>query len=130
MNVRLLSKVLAILAVSWALPVFAQKPVYLCGGTYTDQPCKEGREVDIAPTRGLNAMSGKKQESSEVMQERIRESSERARQKGAQEAQRLIRCAELRRQRVAMDSASQDKKLVDTRLMIREEQFKLNCSRT
>ena len=40
----------------------AQKPVYLCGKVYTDQPCKEGREVDINPTRGAHSMSGTRRE--------------------------------------------------------------------
>ena len=91
---------LAMLALAFGSGVQAQKPVYLCNGVYTDQPCKAGKEVDIAPTRGLDSMSGQRRESLQVMQERMTESSARAQKKGEEEAQRLMRCAALRRQRL------------------------------
>lgn len=28
----------------------AQQTVFLCNGTYTDQPCKGGREINVLPT--------------------------------------------------------------------------------
>lgn len=36
----------------------ANQTVYLCKGVYTDQPCKDGREVDILPTEGADKLSG------------------------------------------------------------------------
>jgi hypothetical protein len=113
-----------------ALPALGQKPVYLCGKVYTDQPCKEGREVDITPTRGADSMSGKSRESSEATMERIGGASQKATERGMQEATRLIRCDELRRRREAIDRAGKDAGMGDQRFSIRKEQFKLSGSRT
>lgn len=49
----------------------AQQTVHLCDGTYNGKPCKGGKEVDIAPTRGAHSMSGTKRQSTEARHERV-----------------------------------------------------------
>lgn len=39
----------AIFAVLWAATVGARAEVYRCGSTYTQEPCKGGRTVDVSP---------------------------------------------------------------------------------
>lgn len=86
-----------------ASAVHAQKPVYLCGKVYTDQPCKDGREVDIAPTRGAHSMSGQRRESTEAAMEGISRNTDAALKKGMREGAVLMRCGDLQRQRAAID---------------------------
>jgi hypothetical protein len=103
--------------------------VYLCDGTYTDKPCKGGREVAVAPTRGAHSMSGTKRESREAVMERVSRDVEKSYQNGMQQAADNIRCDQLRRQREALDRASQSAARDDQRFRIREEQFALKCRR-
>ncbi len=107
----------------------AQKPVYQCSGVYTDKPCKGGREVDIAPTRGAHSMSGTRRESSEAVVERVTRDMDKAQAQGFKEGSEFMRCDELRRRREAIDTLGQPDFLKDERFKIREEQFKLNCRR-
>lgn len=120
--------VLSIILASAAV-ASAQKPVYLCDGTYTDQPCQGGREVDIAPTRGAHSMSGERRESTEAVMENALQRSQAAREKGLRQAQELLRCQDLRRRREAIDRGGRTQALDGERLRVREEQFALNCRR-
>lgn len=108
----------------------AQQPVYLCGGTYTDQPCKGGKEVDIAPTRGAHSMSGTRRESTEAILEGASQRSRDATVKGQKQGADLLRCAQLYRQRLAIDRAGKAAANDGERFKIREEQFALKCRRT
>jgi hypothetical protein len=109
---------------------FAQQPVYLCNGVYTDKPCKDGREVDINPTRGAHSYSGTRRESTEAVLERINRDMDRAGAEGVKQANEIIRCEELRRQRSAIDASGQADALKELRFSIREEQHRLRCKRT
>ena len=68
-----------LLALIFGTIAHAQKPVYLCEGVYPDKPSKNGREVDIAPTRGAHSMSGSKRERSEAVIDRVNRDMEKAR---------------------------------------------------
>ncbi|KQP22361.1 hypothetical protein [Pseudorhodoferax sp. Leaf267] len=120
---------IAIAAGALAASAGAQQTVYLCDGTYTDKPCKGGKEVDIAPTRGAHSMSGKRRESTEAVVERIRENNQAAYQKGMKQAQDNMRCDQLRRRREVIDRSKATEALDGERLHIREEQFALKCRR-
>lgn len=109
----------------------AQPPVYRCAdGTYTDQPCAGGREVDIAPTRGAHSMSGTRRESREAVMEGVQSDIAKSHAKGAKQAQDIMRCEHLRRRREALDRAGQAGAMDGERLRLREEQFALKCKRT
>lgn len=129
LNAHMRTYVLTIILATACVAASAQKPVYLCDGTYTDKPCKGGREVDIAPTRGAHSMSGTKRESHEAVMERVSRDVEKAQAKGLQQGQDAMRCAELRRRREAIDRAGQAAARDDERFRIREEQFALKCRR-
>ena len=123
------SIVLAIMLAGTCWGASAQKPVYRCDGTYTDKPCKGGREVDITPTRGAHSMSGTRRESREAVMERVSRDVEKSYQKGMQQAAENFRCDQLRRQREAIDRTNQSAALDDQRFRIREEQFALKSQR-
>ena len=108
----------------------AQQPVYLCGGVYTDQPCKDGREVDINPTRGAHSLSGKRRESSEAVMERLTRDMQKAQDEGWKRGTELMRCEDLRRKREAIDASGRPEQFKDQRFAIRQEQFRLKCKRT
>lgn len=48
----------AIFAVLWAVSAGVQAEVYRCGNTYTQEPCKGGRTVDVSPP--LSDLNGPK----------------------------------------------------------------------
>lgn len=128
---RLGNMVLPVLLIACvAGAAWAQKPVYQCGGIYTDKPCKDGKEVDIAPTRGAHSMSGTKRMSQEAQMEEMKRGFDKAQEEGARQARQLRRCGELHREREAIDRAGQPEALKDRRFAIRQEQFQLNCRRT
>lgn len=56
---------IVLMAVSTTASAWTQ-PVYKCGNSYSDEPCKGGREVDVLPTEGAHSMSGRKREPTEV----------------------------------------------------------------
>jgi hypothetical protein len=112
------------------VPTSAQKPVYLCNGVYTDNPCKDGKEVDIAPTRGVHSMSGQKRQSTEAAVADVQDQMNRAFERGNEEAKVLLRWDELRRRRERIDASGQTAIDKDERFAIRQEQFKLACKRT
>ena len=114
----------------FVLPAVAQKPIYLCNGTYIDKPCAGGREVDIRPTEGAHSMSGTRKQSQEAAIRDITGSMEKAREKGMQQGMSITRCNQLRQERIHLDSGQQSGELEGRRLAIRQEQFKLGCSRT
>jgi hypothetical protein len=113
-----------------AAPALAQQPVYLCSGVYTDKPCKDGREVDINPTRGAHSMSGTRRESNDAVMERITRDINKAQEEGVRQGSAIMRCEELRRQRAAIDKSGRAEDFKDQRFAIREEQFRLRCKNT
>lgn len=56
---------IALMAFSAAAGAWTQ-PVYKCGNSYSDEPCKGGQKVDVLPTEGAHSMSGTKRRSGEV----------------------------------------------------------------
>ncbi|PZQ00350.1 MAG: hypothetical protein DI587_08815 [Variovorax paradoxus] len=120
---------LAVIALCWSAVAGAQQPVYLCNGTYTDQPCKGGKEVDILPSRGAHSMSGTRKESGEAVRERVMRDIDSAYQKGIQQGRNSMRCDQLLRRRQALEKSSSVQDLDGERLRIREEQFALKCRR-
>ncbi len=118
---------LATLLLGAVLPATAQRTVYQCGGVYTDQPCANGREVNIAPTHGANSLSGKRQESPQVQMENLHQAMQDGQRKGAEQYQQIVRCNELKRRRESIDSADDPMPLKQERFAIRQEQFKLSC---
>jgi len=125
-----MKRIALVLALVAGTMAYAQKPVYQCDGVYTDKPCKNGREVDIAPTRGAHSMSGTKRQSTEAVMDQFNLDVQNAQSKGFKQANDMMRCDELRRRREAIDTLGQPDSLKDERFKIREEQFKLNCKRT
>lgn len=117
------------IALCWGAAVNAQQPVYLCNGTYTDQPCKGGREVDIVPSRGAHSMSGTRRESGEALRERAMQEVNTAIQKGHKQGLDVMRCDQLMRRRQVLDKSDGTQDLDGERLRIREEQFALKCRR-
>lgn len=113
-----------VLAVS---SVWAQQPVYLCDGTYTDRPCAHGKEVDILPTEGAHSLSGKKRQSQEAVMRDISRDIRTAQETGMKQAAVIIRCSQLQRERVQLDQTEKAGSLTDRRLAIRQEQFRLGC---
>ena len=111
-------------------PAQGQKPVYQCNGTYTDKPCAGGREVDILPTEGAHSMSGTRKQSQEAAIRDITRNMDKARDKGMQQGLTLTRCNQLRQERIRMDSGQLSGDLEGRRLAVRQELFKLGCSRT
>lgn len=120
----------AVIALCWSAVASAQQPVYLCNGTYTDQPCKGGKEVDILPSRGAHSMSGTRRESVEAVRERVARDVNSAYQKGIQQGRDNMRCEQLMRRRQALDRSGSATDLDGERLRIREEQFALKCRRS
>ncbi len=107
--------------------VWAQQPVYLCNGTYTDRPCANGKEVDILPTEGVHSLSGKKRQSQEAVMRDISRDIRTAQETGMKQAAVIIRCSQLQRERVQLDQTEKAGSLTDRRLAIRQEQFRLGC---
>lgn len=118
---------LAVMALCWFAVANAQQPVYLCNGTYTDQPCRGGKEVEIVPSRGAHSMSGTRRESREAVMEDIHRRSQAAQAKGLKQANDNLRCQDLRRRRMGIDKSGRSESLDGERLHIREEQFALRC---
>ena len=56
---------IVLMAISTAASAWTQ-PVYRCGNSYSDEPCANGKPVDILPTEGAHSMSGNKRLSTEV----------------------------------------------------------------
>lgn len=107
--------------------VMAQQPVYLCNGTYTDQPCPNGKEVDILPTEGMHSNSGKKRQSQEAAIRDVSRQIQQAQKQGLEQGLTLYRCAQLRQERMQLDRTDETGTLTGRRLTIRQEQFKLGC---
>ncbi len=107
--------------------VWAQQPVYLCDGTYTDRPCAHGKEVDILPTEGVHSLSGKKRQSQEAVMRDISRDIRSAQETGMKQAAVIIRCSQLQQERVQLDRTDKAGSLTDRRLAIRQEQFRLGC---
>lgn len=107
--------------------VWAQQPVYLCDGTYTDRPCAHGKEVDILPTEGVHSLSGKKRQSQEAVMRDISRDIRTAQETGMKQAAVIIRCSQLQQERMLLDRTDKAGSLTDRRLAIRQEQFRLGC---
>lgn len=107
--------------------VWAQQPVYLCDGTYTDRPCAHGKEVDILPTEGVHSLSGKKRQSQEAVMRDISRDIRTAQETGMKQAAVIIRCSQLQQERMQLDRTDKAGSLTDRRLAIRQEQFRLGC---
>ena len=105
--------------------VWAQQPVYLCDGTYTDRPCAHGKEVDILPTEGAHSLSGKKRQSQEAVMRDISRDIRTAQETGMKQAAVIIRCSQLQQERVQLDRTDKAGSLTDRRQAIRQEQFRL-----
>lgn len=106
---------------------FAQQPVYLCQGTYTDRPCENGKEVDILPTEGMHSMSGQKQQSQEAVMRDVNRQMNAAREKGLQQGMTMLRCSQLQQERLQIDKTDKAESLTERRLAVRQEQFRLGC---
>jgi len=107
--------------------VWAQQPVYLCDGTYTDRPCAHGKEVDILPSEGMHSPSGKKRQSQEAVMRDISRDIRTAQETGMKQAAVIIRCSQLQQERAQLDRTDKAGSLTDRRLTIRQEQFRLGC---
>ena len=107
--------------------VWAQQPVYLCDGTYTDRPCAHGKEVDILPTEGVHSLSGKKRQSQEAVMRDISRDIRTAQETGMKQAAVIIRCSQLQQERAQLDRTDKAGSLTDRRLTIRQEQYRLGC---
>ena len=107
--------------------VWAQQPVYLCDGTYTDRPCAHGKEVDILPTEGVHSLSGKKRQSQEAVMRDISRDIRTAQETGMKQAAVIIRCSQLQQERIQLDRTDKAGSMTDRRLAIRQEQFRLGC---
>jgi len=107
--------------------VWAQQPVYLCDGTYTDRPCAHGKEVDILPSEGMHSPSGKKRQSQEAVMRDISRDIRTAQETGMKQAAVIIRCSQLQQERAQLDRTDKAGSLTDRRLAIRQEQFSLGC---
>lgn len=119
-----------LLAIAGALvlaPAHAQRTVYLCDGTYTDQPCASGREVDVTPNQGANSLSGQRRESPEVQMDNLHRAAADGQRKGVELYRTITRCIELRDRRAYLDGTGQAETLKAERFAIRQEQFRLNC---
>ena len=106
---------------------WSQQPVYLCNGTYTDRPCANGKEVDIAPTEGMHSLSGQKRQSQEAVMRDVTRQMQAAQERGMQQGATIIRCNQLQQERMQLDRTDKAGSLTDRRLAIRQEQFKLGC---
>ncbi len=104
----------------------ANQTVYLCKGVYTDQPCKDGREVDILPTEGADKLSGKSQRSAEAHSRDNSRLIDQSIKKSFADADKSMRCEALIRERKAIDRMDG---LDERRFQIRQEQFALKCPR-
>jgi hypothetical protein len=107
----------------------AQQPVYRCNGTYTDQPCAGGREVDIRPTEGAHSMSGRKKQSLEAQLRDANRAADQAFNQGVKQANTAMHCQQLQKERMRLDRTSAGTELEGRRLEIRQQQFKLGCRR-
>lgn len=105
----------------------AQQTVYLCSGTYTDRPCKDGREIDIRPTEGAHSISGKRMLSTESQMRDLNQAIAECMAKGSAQYQILTRCDQLKHERESIDRPGSGFVDKDRRFAIRQEQFKLNC---
>lgn len=104
----------------------ANQTVYLCEGVYTDQPCKDGREVDILPTEGADKLSGKSRRSAQAHGRDTSRMVDQSIKKGFADADKSMRCEGLIRERKAIDrSGGSDKR----RFEVRQEQFAWKCPR-
>lgn len=113
----------------WGPHATAQQPVYRCNGTYTDQPCAGGREVDIHPTEGAHSMSGKKKQSLEAQLRDANRSADQGLNKGVKQANTAMQCQQLQKERTRLDKTGTGTELEGRRLEIRQQQFKLGCRR-
>ncbi len=86
--------------------------------------------MDILPTEGAHSMSGTRKQSQEAAIRDITRNMDKARDKGMQQGLTLTRCNQLRQERIRMDSGQLSGDLEGRRLAVRQEQFKLGCSRT
>lgn len=107
----------------------AQQPVYRCNGTYTDQPCAGGHEVDIRPTEGAHSLSGRKKQSLEAQLRDATRSADQGFNKGVQQAHTAMKCQQLQKERMRLDQTSTGTELAGRRLEVRQQQFKLGCRR-
>lgn len=106
---------------------WAQQPIYLCNGTYTDRPCANGKEIDIQPTEGMHSLSGQKRQSHEAMMRDISRQVDASQKRGLDLVITTQRCDLLRQQRLQLDRTDKAGSLTDRRFAIRQEQFKLGC---
>lgn len=121
---------ISLVLVFTAASIHAQ-PVYKCGGTYTDQPCKGGQEIDILPTDGMHSLSGSKRQSNESILRHSAISTDQAIQRGMLESQRITECGNLLRERQLLDAKPDPTQAMqERRFQIRKSQFELKCKPT
>lgn len=100
--------------------------VFLCNGTYTDQPCKDGREVQITPTEGLNRMTGKYRTSEEAQVRDTRRIMGTL-SESTKKANDVHRCIALKKEREKIDRSASTNTSEERRFAIRQEQANLRC---
>ena len=112
------------IAIQLAGAAWANATVYKCNGVYTDQPCKDGREVDIAPTEGLDKLSSRPRKSHDAQMREISRTINKSVGEGHTKAGVILQCQSLLRERRAIDGSGGSK---DRRFAIRQQQHALNC---
>lgn len=120
-------KAIALLLFSITSLANAQQTVYLCDGTYTDRPCKNGREVDIRPTEGAHSISGKRMQSLDSQMREMNQAMAENLAKGTDQYKVITQCDQLRRERELIDRSGAAAVDSARRFSIRQEQFRLNC---
>lgn len=105
--------------------------VYKCGGTYTDQPCKGGQELDIRPTDGMHSLSGTKRQNYDSVMRQSHTTIDQSIERGVREANRINQCHNLMLERQSIDArATKTEAMKERRFQIRKSQFELNCKPT
>lgn len=120
-------KAIALLVLVIAVLANAQQTVYLCNGTYTDKPCKDGREVDVRPTEGAHSISGKRMQSYDAQMREMNQAMAENLAKGTAQYKVITLCDQLRRERELIDRSGAASVDSERRFAIRQQQFRLNC---
>lgn len=121
---RILFAVTIVVATQLSGAAWANATVYKCNGVYTDQPCKDGREVDIAPTEGLDKLSSRPRKSHDAHMREISRTINKSVGEGHTQAGVILQCQSLLRERRAIDGNGDSK---DRRFAIRQQQHALKC---
>lgn len=120
-------KAISLLLFVIAAQANAQQTVYLCNGTYTDKPCKDGREIDIRPTEGAHSISGKRMQSLDSQMRDMNQAMSENLAKGTAQYKVITQCEQLRRERELIDRSGAATVDSERRFAIRQEQFRPNC---